>query len=580
MPSQLPMGGGHSRRRAMSIDRLNATRSQRTSCIAPVRRVERGFSPHVVWKGGRIAYPAIGSGLALQPPVGTFVRVFFKSLSLLIRISAIALIVAIPLLGVWGLSSLAALHGGERWLAIAAGVLAFPVLPLAWDAWARRRRKKKLEAKGEDEGEPILTAWDRLVVRTFLLNALFVGAIVLSGPQMLFTALSTRGDWMLDGHEGSGVETTREFIFDSTDSLQWLYDTWQEPNEFEGLVDDDHRPDVDSPEPTRERTPTERTGDDDTSGRIADESTGRTSDESTNGDSSPRAPQPSWPVDPTAHPSSEVPPNAMTNLQTAAAWIRGRVEDPRERAKALHDFVAQHVDYDGVALRTRNFPPQDADTVFRTGTGVCAGYANLYSAMAQAAGMEAVVVVGHTRDLDGNLGSSVGHAWNAIRIDGDWFLVDTTWDAGYLEGDDFVPRLQSIYFLTPPSAFVGDHQPEDPAWQLLEEPLSRAEFLRQPMLGPKFASQGLEIVGVDRLQMESQGDPSFGILNPRGRAVIASFQSPSGAEGHCEVRGTSDLRVQCDVPRDGTYSVSIFAADPGETSYPFAGRVHYVVRGS
>ena len=64
-----------------------------------------------------------------------------------------ALVVMLPLFGAWIGSSLAAFGNRATWVPIAAAVLAFPVLPLVWDAfdsWFRsyRARKRKQKPKG------------------------------------------------------------------------------------------------------------------------------------------------------------------------------------------------------------------------------------------------------------------------------------------------------------------------------------------------------------------------------------------------------------------------------------------------
>lgn len=67
---------------------------------------------------------------------------------------------------------------------------------------------------------------------------------------------------------------------------------------------------------------------------------------------------------------------------------------------------------------------QEAYGIFVFGTAVCNGYAQAFTAMAEAAGLEAVMVTGS--DSAGDTGGN--HAWNKVRIDGRWLLVDVTWN--------------------------------------------------------------------------------------------------------------------------------------------------------
>src|SRR5690606_30059317 len=101
------------------------------------------------------------------------------------------------------------------------------------------------------------------------------------------------------------------------------------------------------------------------------------------------------------------------------------------------------------------YPPQDADTTFSTRRSVCAGYANLVAAMGQEAGLEVVVVTGDARDGEGSLSGS-GHAWNAVRVDDRWYLMDATWNAGYVT-DAFVKQYGTTYLMSPPEVFGVTH---------------------------------------------------------------------------------------------------------------------------
>ncbi len=55
------------------------------------------------------------------------------ALGLVLKALTIAAMIATPLLGVWVASSLPALRNGPVWLALLAGLLLFPVMPVAWE---------------------------------------------------------------------------------------------------------------------------------------------------------------------------------------------------------------------------------------------------------------------------------------------------------------------------------------------------------------------------------------------------------------------------------------------------------------
>src|SRR6185503_21017670 len=152
---------------------------------------------------------------------------------LVLKLLWAAFVVTTPLLGAWVASSLAAYRNGPVALAAASGLLFFPALPLAWEADAQRRRRRRLKGVVRPT---ILTFWDRFILRTLLINLVFLGALLATYPAAGFAALSTRGDWMLEGRHGATAEAIRAQLFRAADRLEWLYLAVR-PNPFDKADD-------------------------------------------------------------------------------------------------------------------------------------------------------------------------------------------------------------------------------------------------------------------------------------------------------------------------------------------------------
>lgn len=58
------------------------------------------------------------------------------------------------------------------------------------------------------------------------------------------------------------------------------------------------------------------------------------------------------------------------------------------------------------------------------GKGICIGFANSFQLLMDLCGVECITVVGASHQSTGD------HAWNMVRLDGDWYCVDVTWDLG------------------------------------------------------------------------------------------------------------------------------------------------------
>ncbi len=117
--------------------------------------------------------------------------------------------------------------------------------------------------------------------------------------------------------------------------------------------------------------------------------------------------------------------------------------DARTVVGALHDAVLRVGSYDsevGASIEAGERPEtsasvaqsQEAYGILVGRSAVCNGYAQTFQLLAAASGITSVVVTG-----EANGGVTTGaHAWNRVLIDGEWLVVDTTWD----DAQDALPR--------------------------------------------------------------------------------------------------------------------------------------------
>ena len=283
----------------------------------------------------------------------------------LLRVLWGSLMVLVPLFGVWLASSIAAYRNASTGLVVLAGLLLFPILPVGWDLIFVWRRSRRPAVKA------ILTRLDRLVLRTLLVNGLFLGGMYALAPQTAFRAIAVRGDWFLDGHDGDVANAIRSGILDLADHFERR---WHVADDAYGTSD--QAPDtVVPPPPPEPETPM------------------------------PKAPPREWPMDAAIDPAvRDMPAADQASITSVGAYLTAHVPDPKLRVKAIHDYVALrlHYDYDALALLVakdyEHAPSQEAEPVFAARTGVCAGYAKLMAALGTAAGLEIKYVTGYIRD--------------------------------------------------------------------------------------------------------------------------------------------------------------------------------------
>jgi transglutaminase-like putative cysteine protease len=499
-----------------------------------------------------------------QGPTG---RAIAWTLTFLLKGIATAIVIAVPVLGVWAGSSLAAYRNGPVWVAIATGIVMFPMLPIVWDAFAQWRRKQRGNGTAH-----VLTWWDRIVVRTFVLNFTFLAAFLLLAPTTIFTAVSTRGDWMLDALQGQSADAARDRVLSFADRMAWLYEASHE-NPYAETAEREPAP---APEPNERGEPVLRDDLGETGRAIAGAQPAPEAQPVP--DAQPERPggPPPWPMAATLHPVvRDIPAAHEADVATVARYIAEREPNPYLRIKALHDWVADRIAYDAPALAAETRPPQDADAVFRTRKAVCAGYAQLMVALGEAIGEEIVYVVGDARVGDSLTGES--HAWNAVRIEEKWYLVDVTWDAGFVNGPRFEKSYRASNFLTPPAVFGVSHFPDDPEWQLREQPLSRGEFFRQPMMRPEFYAHGLSLLSPTRSQVDIDRQVEVLVDNPRSRFFLAKYRprgfETSVFEQECTVHNGRRAKIVCDFARPGRWEVVLFEGPRQYGNYTSVGSI-------
>ncbi len=113
---------------------------------------------------------------------------------------------------------------------------------------------------------------------------------------------------------------------------------------------------------------------------------------------------------------------ALENKVTAALselYSYNDYSDYNEYDKELwvHDYIAKTTEYEESAT--------NCHTVYGAlveGKAVCEGYTRAFQLMLNKLGIESCTITGSSD------GENIDHIWNAVKIDGDWYQVDLTWD--------------------------------------------------------------------------------------------------------------------------------------------------------
>lgn len=175
--------------------------------------------------------------------------------------------------------------------------------------------------------------------------------------------------------------------------------------------------------------------------------------------------------------SKKVDYSLYSSKQIAFALTKDLHSDT-EKARAIYIWITHNISYDYQMLE--NLPKYTGSKdfvnyVLKKRSGVCQHYADLFLDMTKSVGLDSFIISGYTRNYKGEISDS-GHAWNAIKIDSEYYFIDTTWSAGYIKEDRYVRHFSDKYFLIKPENFIKTHIPFDPIWQFLPNPIRQIEF--------------------------------------------------------------------------------------------------------
>ncbi len=220
-------------------------------------------------------------------------------------------------------------------------------------------------------------------------------------------------------------------------------------------------------------------------------------------------------------------------LDTLAEYIAVHAENEMEKARAVFRWITSNIEYDAARLAQIMGGAED---VFQTGktknqwaveamqnrVGVCASFAFLFTELADRIGLVSENVYGwylpfvddEDRDYQSAFKGRPDHLWNVVKINGNWFLLDGT------TGD----------FLTPPKSMIETHYPENPYWQLLDDPVISWRPVGEPLTFPVYDEYDMELL-----------EPCEYLIYTQGESVRLVLRAPQDITFYgLVVRGTDD----------------------------------------
>ena len=194
-----------------------------------------------------------------------------------------------------------------------------------------------------------------------------------------------------------------------------------------------------------------------------------------------------------------------------------------EKELALHDALVDRCEY---TLNPMDPYSGDARGFFKVGQMRCAGYCDLFRLLGRLAGLEVEMIGGPTtRDESG----SKGHAWNLVRLDGLWYVVDTVWD----DPIEDEPTVEHTFFNVPYACFEGsrtwdaDFLPEGPVAETLD---GNYFYYR-----PEYMADNRADAAASAIRQMDEGGRAYLLVPDKAlaQAAAVALKQHYGRSGHC-----------------------------------------------
>jgi hypothetical protein len=131
---------------------------------------------------------------------------------------------------------------------------------------------------------------------------------------------------------------------------------------------------------------------------------------------------------------------AEESIASLAKYLAQPCKSDKDKARVIYRWITDRIAYDIEGLLSGEKLDTKSESVLKSRKTTCDGYSNLYSDLAKEMNLEAVRIVGYAKGFDYTPGkpfAKANHAWNAVKLDGRWNLLDST-----LKQFEEMPKVQ------------------------------------------------------------------------------------------------------------------------------------------
>ena len=258
-------------------------------------------------------------------------------------------------------------------------------------------------------------------------------------------------------------------------------------------------------------------------------------------------------------------------------FIRNTFNADSLRLRASFIWITENISYDIEGFEKDDPRSSILSYVVKNKKAVCGGYAGLLKFFCDAFNIESEIVYGIARTGKKDINVSrynlrSNHAWNAVKINNNWRLIDVTWAAGTVDDTDdeklkYYKDYKEIYYFTPPERMIFNHFPDQFKHQYLTKSVSKEKFKKWPLFTSDFLSDSISEIYPDTAFVKVKvGDTIHFRMKNRIYSSHMCFTSENFKKNSYvgTVKKDGDwLLVDYPVKVSGNYNIYLYYCVPG-----------------
>lgn len=281
------------------------------------------------------------------------------------------------------------------------------------------------------------------------------------------------------------------------------------------------------------------------------------------------------------------PASLKDSIKSLALYLSEPTRNDLEKARAIFIWIATNVYYDIEGYRTHDYGDISPEGVLKSGKAVCSGYAGLFKTLAENMGLDCIEISGICKGLGYKTGEKMikksNHAWNAVKINGKYHLIDSTWGAGFVMNNNYYHKTNEYYFCVAPEELIYTHFPLNSNLQLLNVPVKFETFQNMADVESEFFTLGFNISSISH--------PSNTITISDKNEIIISLNGESDSEimatlskGDNKIPGSTfvetgigKFRIKARIPETGEFFLRIYAQNKEENENCYSMIIQYKI---